>query len=393
MTAGETLAPFDPLSGGPPGQVREELARLRGGCPVHRAGPGPGFVGRHELVREALLDPGTLSNHGNFVLDADDDGGGGHPELITQSDPPAHTALRALLRPAFTRSAITSAAPWIRAIVDEILDGLPPGGPAEIVGDLAFPLTSRVIARLVGVPAAAGEITRLSQEISDALPAPFVGTPAWTRIEEYFAAAARERRAGPGTDDVIGLLARGRVDGRALEDREVAFHAWQVFVAGLKTTAFTIGSTVAQLLADPGRWAALVADPTLVEGAREEGLRHATALRGVLRTVGAPGDIGGEPVAPGERILLSLESANLDESVFGADAADFVLDRPTARRHLAFGFGIHHCLGAELSRTEISCVLEALVERMPRLAPAPGTRTGDTDGAMFHEPGRVEVVW
>jgi cholest-4-en-3-one 26-monooxygenase len=390
-----TTTEFDPLAPGRLADVRAGLARVRGtGCPVHRVAPGLGFVGRHDLAREALLDPATFSNAGNFVLEADD-GGEAPPDLITQSDPPEHTALRALLRPGFARAAITDATPWIRAYADELIDALPDGGPADLIGQVALPLTARVIARLVGVPPEdSDELARLSLEITAILPASFVGTDAWRRLEEYFVAAARARRSETDPpDDLITRLARGRVDGRELSDREVAFHSWQLFVAGLESTAYTIGSTVHQLLADRTRWERLLADRSLVDQAREEGLRYGSAIRWVLRTVTTATTVGGDALGAGDRLVVGLESANLDEQAFGDDAERFVLDRPSARRHVSFGHGVHLCLGAELSRLEISTVLVALLDRLPGLALAPGATYDDVTSPMFCGPQRVDVVW
>ncbi len=388
-------APFDPLAGGRFDEVRAGLRRTRaGGCPVTRVAPGLGFVAHHEVARTAFLDHVGLSNAGNFVLDGDGDGPA-PPALITQSDPPDHTALRALLRPAFTRVAITGAAPWIADRAHELIDALPDGGPADVVGDIALPLTGTVIARLVGVPASdAARLTELSLAITAILPQSFVGTDAWRELEAYFTAAARERRAAQDpADDMLSRLALGEVGGRSLTDQEVAFHAWQVFVAGLESTAYTIGSTVYRLLADRTRWEALVADRTLLDNAREEGLRHGSAIRWVLRTATGPVDLAGDALTEGERVVVGIESANTDEAVFGPDAAEFDLRRPSARRHLSFGHGIHLCLGAELSRSEITTVLAALLDRTPSLALAPGASYSDVDSPMFCGPKRVDVVW
>jgi len=392
-SSGETT--FNPLAGGSLGEVRAALRRVRsGGCPVAHLAPGLKFVAGHEVARRALLDAHTMSNAGNFVL-GDEDGGKTPPALITQSDPPEHTALRALLRPGFARAAITDAAPWVRKDADELIARLPNGGPADVVGDVALPLTARVIARLVGVPAEdADELARLSLEITAILPAPFVGTPAWQRLEEYFTAASRARRttADP-PDDLITRLVLGQVDGRGLSDREVAFHSWQLFVAGLESTAYTIGSTLYQLLVDHSRWETLLADRSLLENVREEGLRHGSAIRWVLRTVANSAEFGGAHLEPGERVVIGLESANMDEQVFGDDADDFVLGRPTARRHFSFGHGVHLCLGAELSRIEISTVLNALLDRLPGLQLAPDAAWREVESPMFCGPQQVDVVW
>lgn len=390
----EATLPFDPFAAGPTEQVRSELARVRrNGCPFTPVAPGIAFVAHHDVAREALLAHSALSNAGNFVLDAGD--GPAPPNLITQSDPPGHTTLRALLRPGFARASIVQAAPWIREYTEALIDGLPAGGPADLVAEVALPLTASVIARLVGVPQEdADALSRDSLAITAILPAAFTDTDAWHRLEAYFTEAARQRRtAGEPPDDLLTTLALSEVDGRRLTEQEVAFHAWQLFVAGLESTAYTIGSTVHQLLVDRRRWESLLADRALVDNTREEGLRHGSAIRWVLRTVTGPVDIGDEPPAPGGRVIVGLESANFDETVFGTTAAEFDLHRPTARRHLSFGHGIHLCLGAELSRTEISVALETLLDRLPGLRLAPGARYEEVDSPMFCGPKRLDVVW
>lgn len=389
-------APFDPLAIGPVDAVRRGLAAQReAGCPVSALAPGLGFVSRHEFARKALLDSEALSNEGNFVLDGGGDGPA-PPSLITQSDPPEHTALRDLLRPGFARTSITEATPWITERVHELIDALPEGGPADVVGDIALPLTATVIARLVGVPKEdAGELGRLSLAITAMLPASFVGSDEWQRLESYFTAAAQQRRAdGEQPDDLLTRLATGRVDGRPLTDREVAFHAWQLFVAGLESTAYTIGSTVYRLLNVPAHWQTLLADRSLLQNACEEGLRHGSAIRWVFRTATRPTDLGGEPIHAGDRVIVGLESANFDAAVFGADADEFDPRRPTARRHLTFGHGIHLCVGSELARLEISATLSTLLERLPGLRLlAPDTPYQEVQSPMFCGPQRLDVVW
>ncbi|WP_132975494.1 cytochrome P450 [Pseudonocardia dioxanivorans] len=386
---------FDPFGVAEVETVRRDLARVRaGGCPVTGVAPGIGFVGHHARAREALLAHEALSNHGNFVLEAAGDGPA-PPDLITQSDPPHHTTLRALLRPGFARAAIVEAAPWVREYVDELIDALPVGGPADLVGEVALPLTAGAIARLVGVPEAdADALSRDSLAITAILPAPFTGTEEWARLERYFTEAAQHRRAvADPPDDLLTRLALGEIDGRRLTEQEVAFHAWQLFVAGLESTAYTIGSTVHQLLLDRSRWEELLADRSLLDNTREEGLRHGSAIRWVLRTVAGPSELIGTAVPENGRVIVGLESANLDEEVFGPDAGEFDMRRPSARRHLSFGHGIHLCLGAELSRTEISVALEALLDRMPDLRLAPGFRYTDVASPMFCGPARLDVVW
>jgi|GEM_PF-831611 len=395
MSAEIPVEQFDPLAGGSTAAIREGLARTRAGaCPVPHIGPGLAFVPRHGTVLTALRAVDQLSNHGNFTVESDD-GDALLPEMITQADPPAHTALRALLRPAFARRVIVDAEPWISAGAHELVDRFPAGGPVDLIDEFALPLTSRVISRLVGVPPEdTAELTRLCLVITSMLPARFLGTDAWRRLEQYFTEAGRERRSSAEPpDDLLTLLARGEVDGRALTDQEIAFHAWQLFVAGLETTAYTIGTTVHQLLDDRSRWTELLAGRTDLDNTREEGLRFASAIRFVVRSVASPLDLEGQPLQVGDRVVVGLESANLDEDVFGPDAHSFDPHRAGARRHVSFGHGIHLCLGAELARTEISTALGVLLDRPPGLRLAPGAAVEEIESPMFCGPKHLPVIW
>ncbi|MEV5646385.1 cytochrome P450 [Streptomyces flaveolus] len=389
------ISTFNPLLGGGVIDTRIGLGAHRAaGAPLTPIGvPGVTYVSRHAHVREVLLDHTHLSSEGNFMLaDADDEP---TPALITQSDPPRHTMLRDLLRPAFRRASMINAAPWVQGNVDALLDALPDSGPADIVADIALPLTSSVITRLIGVPQQdAARLAELSFALGAMVPRNFFQTDEWDELEAYFVARAMKRRTAPDKpDDVLTRLVIASVDGEPLPDREIAFHAWQLFVAGIESTAYTIGWTVHHLLASRDRWEALLADRSLLPLAREEGLRHCTAIRWVMRLAKDGAEVGGVAVPPGQRLLVGLESANLDEAEFGTNAAEFDMFRGSARRHVAFGHGAHLCLGAELSRIEITTVLSRLLDRMPGLRLADPTVWHDDPSPIFCGLRRVDVVW
>lgn len=255
----------NPLADSSVREMRAALSDARAaGAPLTPTGvPGMAFVARSEHVREALRAT-DLSCRSNFLMAEGD--GDPTPLLIIQSDPPRHTALRNLLRPAFQRAAMTDAAPWITEIVDDLLDALPDGGPADLMGELAEPLTSAVIARLIGVPGAdADRLAQLSGRIAAMVPANIFVTDEWAELEGYFQARAEERRAmAQQPDDVLTRLVTATMDGMPMSAKEVAFHAWQLFVAGVESTAYTIGWTVHHLLADRDRWEALRADRSLL---------------------------------------------------------------------------------------------------------------------------------
>lgn len=386
-------ATYNPLLDDSYPQARAGLAAHRAsGCPVAELAPGLLLVSTHNGAREALLDNEALSSAGNFILDS---GNGEAPSIITQSDPPEHTFLRGVLRPAFGRASMTNAAPWIGKLVDDLLDTLPDGGPADLVGEVALPLTSAVIARLIGIPDAdRARASRLTLEIAAHAPGDVFAVPQWHELEEYLTQLAVARRAqADKPNDILTRLVMAQHNGRSLADREVAFHTFQVLVAGLESTAYTIGWIGYQLLAEPTRWDAVLADRSLVDRVREEGLRHCTAIRWVMRNALKDTKIDGVSVPAGSRVVISLESANLDEAEFGSDAAEFSVYRGVAHKQFALGHGIHLCLGAELSRIEISSVISRLLERMPTLRLAPGFTFVDVGGGLFRGPRRLDVVW
>lgn len=379
---------FDPYAVVPLEQRRATLARLRATCPVSHVAPGVVFVASREEARDALRDHGGFSSRGVYEI-ADD-----QPPLVTQLDPPEHAALRALLRDGFDRAAVVDAAPWVESVVSGLIDGFADTREADLVAGLSVPLTESVIARLCGIPEADSRtLAQWSLEITAMMPSPRFDTEQWFRIERYVAGRIDERRRSSDRPaDMLTRLIEGRLDGRELTDREIAFHLWLLFIGGLETTAYTLAATIHELLVERQRWERLVADRSLLGSAVEEGLRHASALRFVMRKATGATEIAGCPVEPGQTVFVGVESANHDESTF-AHPERFDLDRGNSGRHLSFGHGIHTCLGAALARTELSAALTALADRVPGLRLAPGYVYEEVPNPMFAGPTRLDVVW
>ncbi len=170
-------------------------------------------------------------------------------------------------------------------------------------------------------------------------------------------------------------------------------HCIQLILAGTDTTGSLITNLLYELLLDRGRWDRIVDDRTLIPRAVEESLRHDAPLQYVLRTARADREISGCPVQSGSRAVLSLQSANLDEDAWGADAAEFSLDRNPGQATLtSFGYGIHTCLGATLARLEARLLVEALVERFPGMRLAPGYSWQAAPRFMVRRPDRLDVI-
>jgi len=379
-------SPFIPL---PVAQAREIQGRLRQRAAVAEIAPAMAYVLGAKESRQALMDPKTFSNVGNFGGDAD------MPPFVTLLDGAEHAKVRTILNEGFARTAIVEAAPWITELVDNLIDGFKASGGAELVSELSLPLTERVITRLVGVPPQdSAMLADWSLRITAMLPRPRFDTEEWHRIERYIATLLEDRRAsGDRPDDMISRLSEARIDGRPFTTKEVTGHVWLLFVGGLESTAYTLSILIHELLADRAQWERLLCDRTLLPGAVEEGLRIATPLRALERQVRRRTEVSGCPIAEGSTLFVGLESANFDETVFGNDARTYRLDRAEAGRHIAFGFGRHTCLGAPLARTEIMAALTRLLERLPQMRLAPGFVLETIPSQFSHIPKRLDVVW
>ena len=379
---------FNPFAVLPVGETRATLAALRVESPVSPVGPAAVFVSRWEDVRDVLRDPETFTSTANMVFDPS------LPKFVTQLDPPEHAELRKLLRAAFDRPAMQKAESWVGPEVAALVERVASRGSAEIVEDIAKPLTGSIIARLVGIPPEDGPmLAEWSLAITAMMPTPRFDGPEWARIEAYVGERVRARRvAADPPDDMLTHLVAGRLGGEPLTDREITFHIWLLFVGGLETTAYTLGMTVYHLLVDPARWRQVVADRSLVGKAIEEGLRWNSSLRFVHRQATTDTAVAGCPVHAGDTVFVGLESANHDESRFTAPD-EFDIGRENTRRHMAFGQGVHTCLGAGLARTELAAAINGLADRFPELRLADGFALETVPSPMFCGPTRVDVTW
>ncbi|MGW7584876.1 cytochrome P450 [Kitasatospora sp. NPDC054768] len=282
-------------------------------------------------------------------------------------DDPEHARLRRMVTGDFLVKRVQAMRPDIQRIVDEALDAMTDGRTeADLVADFALPVPSLVICLLLGVPYEDHEFfqgvgrTLLSnaKTIEQRL-------AARDEMLEYLEGLATRKRAEP-RDDIISRLAV-RDD---LTPREVASTGILLLIAGHETTANMISLSTALLLDRPEQIARL-ADPAALPGAVEELLRHLTIVHtGVARLALEDVELGGTTVRAGEGVIAMLSTANRDEEVFGgADRLpvdELDLDRD-ARRHLAFGFGVHQCLGQPLARAELQIALATLFRRLPGL--------------------------
>ena len=402
-----TLTRFDPLAPEQRENPFDLLAAARREQPVfHVPALDLWVLTRYDDVLAVLKDHQTFSSTGALksaplppeVAAVLAEGYRDMPYII-EIDPPLHDRIRGLVTKAFTPRRIANLEPAIRRIVDELLADLPPAGEIELIGAFAWPLPLRVLGELLGLPRADlaqlhawGNDWLLVQQNGplDKRIAHAKGTVA---LQRYFLDAVKQRERAP-SDDLIGALvaARSQLD-PPLTDLEIAGLPLDLMVAGHVTVTRAIGNALHTLFACP-HLRALLLDPAQAPDAIEEILRLESPAQGLFRTATRDVALGGVTIPAGARIMVHFASANRDVCVF-ADADRYDPKRADLGKHVAFGKGIHFCIGAPLARLELAIALPALLQRLPRLR-AGGPRVREPTFfargfAQFHVAWGVEA--
>ena len=372
-------------------------AELRARGPLHRIrmpeGPEAWLVVGHEAGRAALADPRLSKDWRNVS-----------PELgigrlapgltMLSSDPPLHPRLRKLVARAFTMRRVQQLAPRVQQITDRLLDEMLPAGQADLVDALSFPLPIAVICELLGVPFLDQDAFRGWSNTALGAGDPEQRRAAAVQMNEYLARLLADKRKQPGEDLMSALINTADEDGDRLSGEELLGMAWLLLVAGHETTVNLISNGVLALLTHPRELAALRADFSLMDGAVEEMLRYEGPLETpTYRFTVEPLEIGGTVIpGGGQLVLIALADADRDPTRF-PDPERFDIRRDT-RGHLAFGHGIHYCLGAPLARLEARIAIRSLLERCPELAldGHPAALTWRT-GMLIRGPERLPVRW
>ncbi|ACU38429.1 cytochrome P450 [Actinosynnema pretiosum subsp. pretiosum] len=310
-------------------------------------------------------------------------------------DPPEHSRLRKLIARAFTSRRVREFRPRTQEIVDGLLDQVEQAGaPADLVAGLALPLPVSVISQMLGVP------TEDHYRFRD-FSATVLSTTAHTReeivaaraaLEEYLGELADQRRREPG-EDLMSALVAAHDDDR-LTDRELTQTGITLLVGGHESTASQFACSVYLLLERPERWALLRDNPELVPTAVEELLRFIPLGSGgaFARIATEDVEVGGVLVRAGEAVVASTNSANRDDRVFtDPDVLDLAREH---NPHLAFGGGVHVCLGAQLARGELQVALTSLLTRFPGLRLAvPPEQVPWRQGSLLRSPVELPVTW
>lgn len=284
---------------------------------------------------------------------------------ILQSDPPEHTRLRSIIARAFTPRAVRACEPLIREHADECLDRLLEVGEADWLEGYAIPIPVVVIARMLGVPREdRARFRKWSDDIVGAIGGLVDPRPAIAEFEAYFSAVIEERQRDP-RDDVISKLMLPNDKGERLTTPEVLSFCQSLLVAGNETTTGLLANLFFELARRPSEWERLRQDPSLVASAVEESLRFDAPNQGLFRHTTRDLEVRGVAIPAGTKVLLLFGAAGRDPEHFDEPDRFDIARRPN--RHLAFGAGIHHCLGASLGRLEAHVALELASRRVESL--------------------------
>jgi len=351
--------------------------RLRATDPVHRTPMGLWVLTRYDDVVSVLKDP--RFGREEFAQTLANVYGEGARSMLFR-DPPDHTRLRGLVSQAFTPRMIERMRSHIQEIVDRLLDRVQNANRMDVIADLAYPLPVTVICEMLGVPTDAHSgIRQWSADLARSVDA--IGMPtdeevvtrgraAQQAMLDYFRDLISERRQTP-RDDLLSLLIAAEEQGDRLSEGELLITCILLFVAGHETTVNLIGNGLLALLNHPDELAKLRGDLRLLPGAVEELLRYDSPVQRTGRITNTDVELDGRKIAKGSLVVTAIGAANRDPAHFpDPDRLDITR---RDNRHIAFGFGIHFCLGAPLARLEGQIAIGTLLRRMPGLGLATST--------------------
>lgn len=350
----------DPAVAKDPGPFYEEL---RSTCPVGRTDAHGGFwiVSRYADIHEAALNTEAFSNASGVIIPPAPN----PPSLCLEQDEPQHRIYRKPMQTWFSSGRMAKLEASIRSIVTGLIDAVIEDGRCNIGAVLAEPVPPVVIASMLGLPETDwqwfGE--RNHQFLRLVSEGDYAGSQATAgELVVYLTGKLEERRSAPQNDMLSDIVAI-EVDGEPISTEGAVSLAYLILAAGHETTVGAIGGMLYRLASSAATRDRLLADPSLVPSAVEEALRLESPLPGLGRMLLKDTTLAGVDMPEAERVMLLYGAANRDASVF-EDADQFKVDRAN-NRHLAFGVGIHRCVGAPLARMELRVVLEEVLRRMP----------------------------
>lgn len=394
----EDISPrYRPVSAKTP-EPWAEVAADRAGCPVAFSSEiGAVQVTSYAAVKEALRNPRVFSSRWGTAFPQEDE----TPlegQVLAFTDPPRHTRQRQLLTAALSAARMEKLRTVMQRFVDDIIDAAAArGGGLELISELARPFPAHMISDLMGVPAGdRDQFVRYSEmaELSTAFPGAYAEEiEEWGRYIEGLVEA--RRAAGPRSDDLITLMCFAEIDGQRFTAEEVSAMVVLLNSAGNTTTTTLIGNAVWLLDHHPDQRALFLADiPGRVESLVEEALRFDGPIHGLYRRATEDTELAGQPIPAGQQVFNCYTAANHDPAVYAAPD-EFRVDRDWKQlpSHMAFGYGIHHCIGANLARVEAQVALGTLYRRLPGLRIRPGFTPEQIPGLIFRGWMGIELTY
>ncbi|MFE2379295.1 cytochrome P450 [Streptomyces sp. NPDC059398] len=354
------------------------------------------LVTGYETARKLLSDPRLSSDRAKDAFPATSERVMGFRErqaAFIGMDPPEHGSKRRMTISDFTVRRIKGMRADIEQIVHGFLDDMiASGSPADLVSQFALPVPSMVICRMLGVPYADHDAFQDASRRLIQSPDAAGSLAARDELEEYLGGLIESLRGNPGPG-LLSTLVTEQLEKGTIDRDELVATAILLLVAGHETTASMTSLSVITLLEHPDQYAELRADPSLVPGAVEELLRYlAIADIAGARIATADIDVDGQLIRAGEGVIVTNSIANRDSSVF-SDPDTFDIHRQ-ARHHLAFGYGVHQCLGQNLARLELEIILTALFDRLPNLRLAvPVESLTLRPGTTIQGVNELPVIW
>ena len=379
---------------------------MREHAPVYEV-PGAGFfiLSRYADIMSALNNEEVLSSRQppgvNITAPPEvmDIYAQGYPPVDTllTNDPPSHTRYRVLVTKAFSARRVATLEPKVREVAAALVDKFARDGRVELMSQFAVGLPLTVIADALGVPRE--DMDKFKQWSDDAV-APLGGMISAERqiecarsaveFQHYFAAKLEERRVAP-RDDLLSDLLNARLEGTApLNMAEMLNILQQLLVAGNETTTNLIGSAMMLLLQHPDQMRALIDDPSLIANFVEESLRMESPVQALFRVTKEDTELGGTRIPKMSRVAVLYASGNRDEAQF-PDPDRFDIRRANAKTHLAFGQGVHFCVGAALARLEARVAFETLLSRLKNIRLAAGNDFAHTPSFILRGLKALQV--
>ncbi|MBU3067767.1 cytochrome P450 [Nocardia sp. NEAU-G5] len=383
---------FNPLNPAHIPDPDDFMQASRRGCPVGRVSDILYTANTDDLVRAVFDDTEHFSSRGNFTVGAEDVQ---TPiTLITQADEPEHGILRTRLLKNLAPARLRKLTPEVESIVRNAVEALPDSGRVDVYADYAHFIPAAVLYALIGIPKPAWrEVQGWADVIVSVVPEPTDGLPEFASLMGFLAQLVEQRRSHPEDrhEDVLDNLCFEEAGEEELPTLHVVCHLFQLVVAATDTTRGLIANCLYRLLENRDEWAAVVADRSLLPNAIEESLRLDSPAQFMVRSVIEDVTLAECPIPAGKKLYLNIQSANHDEKRWGDDSRSYRIDRPDSAAHLAFGRGIHACIGAPLARIEARLAIGALMDAYPAMRLTPDATWEKCGGILTRRINAVPV--